>query len=534
MILDPSGRGATARQLTVAGLAVLLVFAALLYLLALRYTGEFTDKVPVGAVLTSTGDGLPARADVKFRGMVVGTVDAVEMVAKGERQRADIALKPGIAETIPANVTARVIPNNLFGVTAIELVDNGAASATLRSGAVIPEDTGEATVQLQTTLNVLRNVLNNIQPEKLGRVLATLSAALEPGARVPGSTIERLDTWVTQVHEIPQIGALLGDLGRAATALSQSAPELVGVLSDSVTTARTLAERRSQLVALLTNAGTTVDSVNTLFARNPDAGKFLVGGLDDLFGGLARDPEAIPFAAANLNTALQRLKTVFRWGPKRQMVWAMDATFTPFQQYTAEDCPHYGDLYGPRCGGPSVPAVAPPPQLPPLMQPRWLDAAGPQPTPATPATPPLPGIPGLPTIPGLPPMPGLPSLPGLTAPAANPVAPPSIRHDIPAAGSRPATPFTSRLRPPGSRHDASAPDGRSYTSPSNLPSAQDIQPDAAISAGRPGAPRALRGPAAVAAVVGARPDMAQLLLLGPVLAGGSVTVTTVSEGGAAQ
>lgn len=45
----------------------------------------------------------------------------------------------------------------------------------------------------------------------------------------------------------------------------------MGVLSDSVTTARTLAERRSQLVALLTNAGTTVDSVNTLFARNPDA-----------------------------------------------------------------------------------------------------------------------------------------------------------------------------------------------------------------------------------------------------------------------
>ncbi|WP_280274657.1 MlaD family protein [Nocardia wallacei] len=478
MILDPRGRGATARQLTVAGLAVLLVFAALLYLLALRYTGRFTDKVPVGAVLTSTGDGLPTRADVKFRGMVVGTVDGVEMVAKGERQRADIALKPGVAETIPANVTARVIPNNLFGVTAIELVDNGAASATLRAGAVIPEDTGAATIQLQTTLNVLRNVLNNIQPEKLGRVLATLSAALEPGARVPGSTIERLDAWLTQVHEIPQIGGLLGDLGQAATALSQSAPELVGVLSDSVTTARTLAERRSELVALLTNAGTTVDSVNTLFARNPDAGKFLVGGLDDLFGGLARDPDAIPFTAANLNTALQRLKTVFRWGPRRQMVWAMDATFTPFQQYTAEDCPHYGELYGPRCGGPSVPAVAPPPQLPPLMQPRWLDAAGPRPTPAAPApgTPPLPGIAGLPAIPGLPALPGLPSIPGLTAPAANPVPAPGIR---PAAAG-------------------------------------------------------LRGADAVAAVVGGRPNLAQLLLLGPVLAGGSVTVTTVPEGGATQ
>ncbi|RDI51867.1 MlaD family protein [Nocardia mexicana] len=462
MILDPSGRGATARQLTLAGIAMLLVIAALLYLLLLRYTGHFTDKVPVTATLTSTGDGLPARADVKFRGMVVGTVDSVAVVAKGERQRADIALKPGIAETIPANVTARIIPNNLFGVTAIELVDNGAATATLRSGSTIAEDTGAATIQLQTTLNVLRNVLNNIQPEKLGRVLATLSAALDPGARVPGSTIERLDNWLTQVHEIPEIGDLLGNLGRAATALSESAPELVGVLSDSVTTARTLTERRANLVELLTNAGGAVDVVNGLFARNPDSGKFLVGGLDDLFGGLARDPQALPFAAANLNTALQRLRTTFRWGPKQQMVWAMDASFTPFQQYTAEDCPRYGELAGPRCGGPSVPTVAPPQQIPPQMVPGWLDTAGPRPTPP-PAAAPGPQL--------LPSIPGLPQIPGITAPAS---------HRDPAPGTRPA---------------------------------------------------ALRGPDAVAAIVGGRPNMAQLLLLSPALAGGSVTV---SEGGAAQ
>ncbi|WP_280265020.1 MlaD family protein [Nocardia wallacei] len=473
MILDPSGRGATARQLTLAGLAMLLAIAALLYLLLLRYTGYFTDKVPVTAMLTSTGDGLPARADVKFRGMVVGTVDSVAVVARGERQRADIALKPGIAETIPANVTARIIPNNLFGVTAIELVDNGAATGTLRSGSTIAEDTGAATIQLQTTLNVLRNVLNNIQPEKLGRVLATLSAALDPGARVPGSTIERLDTWLTQVHDIPQIGDLLGNLGRAATALSRSAPELVGVLSDSVTTARTLTERRANLVELLTQGAGAVDAVNGLFARNPDSGKFLVGGLDDLFGGLARDPQAIPFAAANLNTALQRLKTTFRWGPKRQMVWAMDASFTPFQQYTAEDCPRYGELAGPRCGGPSVPTVAPPQHIPPQMEPRWLDSAGPRPTvppvavlPAPPAA--QPGSPLLPTVPGLP------QIPGLTAPAAQ---------GIPAPGAGSA---------------------------------------------------ALRGPDAVAAIVGGRPNMAQLLLLSPALAGGSVTVSELPEGGAAQ
>ncbi|MEW1734690.1 MCE family protein [Nocardia beijingensis] len=481
MILDPSGRGPTAKQLTLAGLAVLTTVAVLLYLLALRYTGYFEDKVPVTVVLTSTGDGLPGRADVKFRGMVVGRVAAVDVVARGASQRARVDLKPGVAETIPVNVTARVIPNNLFGVTAIEFVDNGPEPRTLRAGATIQEDTSSETVALQTTLNVLRNVLEKIQPEKLGRVLATLAAALDPAARAPGSTVERLDNWLTEIRATPGIDALLGDLGRASIALSQSAPELVGVLSESVTTARTLAERRSKLIDLLATGNATVDSVNALFARNPDAGKFLVSGLDGLFGGLAKDPEAIPYTAANLNVALRRLATTFHFGPSKQMVWKMDVSFTPFQQYTAKDCPHYGDQYGPRCGGATVPEVAPEQNYPPQLMPKWLDAAGPAPATVPPAPLGAMGLvlPGLPAIPGLPFIPGLPSIPGLS-PAPGPAAPAEPGPESPGAAARPI---------------------------------------------------ALRGPDAVAAIVGARPTVAQYLLLSPVLAGGSVTVNEADRGG---
>ncbi|WP_067691171.1 MlaD family protein [Nocardia jejuensis] len=471
MLLDPSGRGPTARRLTLSGIAVLSTVALLLLLLSMRYTGRFESKVPVVATLTSTGDGLPTNADVKFRGMVVGRVEAVDIVSKGESQRASLWLKPGIAQTIPANVTARVIPNNIFGVTAVELVDNGPTADTLRSGATIAEDTGATTVQLQTTLNVLRNVLNNIQPEKLGRVLATLSAALDPSARVPGSTIERLDTWMTQIRGLPEMGTLLGDLGRAATALSQSAPELVGVLSESVTTAKTLTEQRASLVALLTNGGSAIDTVNTLFAANPDSGKFLVSGLNDLFGSLAKDPQAIPFAISNLNTALHRLQSVFTFGPHRQMVWTMDVSFTPFQQYTAKDCPQYGAQAGPRCGTASVADSAPAQEFPAAQLPQHLGAAGP--APVTPGPISVPGLPALPAVPGLPSIPGLPAIPGITAPAA--------QDTTPAAGGA--------------------------------------------------APIALRGRDAVAAIVGGEPTMAQLLLLSPVLAGGHLEISDTAEGG---
>ncbi|MBO0856319.1 MAG: mammalian cell entry protein, partial [Nocardia sp.] len=46
-------------------------------------------------------------------------------------------------------------------------------------------------------------------------------------------------------------------------------------------------------------------------------------------------------------------------------------------------------------------------------------------------------------------------------------------------------------------------------------------------------PTALRGPEAVAAIVGGIPDMAQLLMLGPVVAGGQLQITDDAEGAGA-
>ncbi|MBF6456157.1 MlaD family protein [Nocardia cyriacigeorgica] len=541
MIIDPSGRGPSHRTLGLAGTAMLAVIAAVVALLGLRYTGAFDDRVAVVAMLTSSGDGLPERADVKFRGMLVGSVAGVDIVAKGERQRVEIDLLPEAAGDIPGTVTARVVPANIFGVTAVELVDNGPAARGLRAGMTIEQDTSRATTELQTTLTTLRTVLDHIQPEKLGRVLGTLADALDPAARVPGSTIERLDTWTTQVRAIPEIGDLLGDLGAATTAISASAPELIDVLAASVTSARTITERRAGVLALLTGASSTIDATNALFARNPDAGKELVAGLDETFGALAADPDALPVSVANLNAALGELATVFNWGPSKQMSWAIDVTFTPFQQYTAQDCPRYGDVAGPRCSDGSVPNTAPAQRFPPTLIPRHLDSAGPAPvvpgafglpgapgapgapgTTGVPATPLAPGLPGFPLIPGLPPLPFL--VPGGPIPPAPATSPES-------APPAPAGPGTPRSALPGSSSPDSSP--AAHPDRTAVPGSRRAGAGAA-EAGQSASARPLRGRAAVAALVGGEPNAAQLLLLGPVLAGGSLTVrdtTGVQDGG---
>lgn len=471
MIIDHSGRGPRPLWLGTLGTLIAAVTTATVYLLALRYTGAFAGSVDVTAQMTSTGDGVPQRADVTFHGVRVGQVATTTIAAKGDRQDMLLRIKPELAQQIPSSVTARVVPNNIFGVTAVELIDNGPAQHGLIDGATIVQDRGEVSTQLQTTLTTLRTVLDAIDPIRLATVLGTLADALDPAYRMPGSTIERLDAWTTQVRATPGIGDLLGNLGAAASAVNQSTPALIDTLTTSVTAAHTLTEKRANLISLLTAASGAVDATNRLFARNPGAGPELVGGLHETFGALAADPDAIATSVANLNDALAKLRTVFNWGPDKQMRWAINISFTPFAQYTAADCPRYGALTGPRCGGPTVPESAVPQQFPGQLLPHRVDSAGPAPTiPAAPAFPAIPALPGLPAIPALPGLPAIPAPPGSPVPGL-PVAPASAR-----------------------------------------------------SSGQGG----LQGPDAISAIVGGPPNAAQLILLGPVLTGGSLTVTSTN------
>lgn len=373
MIIDPSGRGPTMRQLLVAGTIGCLVFLAGLWLLMLRYGGDFTPKTTVVANLTTTGDGLPQKADVKFRGIFVGSVDSVDVAALGENQRVTISMKPEYVSGVPNTVTARVVPSNVFAVTAIELIDNGPGPG-LREGAQIQQDKSQGTVALQSTLTTVRSVLDKIDPTKLGRILTTLSDALDGSGRVPGSTIERLDHWITTVRaSVPDFGGDLDNFAAAAHALNQSTPELVDTLSRSVKVAGTISQRRASLIQLLVGSGSTVDSVNTLFARNPDVGKEVVGGLNQTFGALAKDAGAIPESVGSLNTSLRKLDSTFRWGPSGLMVWSAGVSFSPFTPYARADCPRYGSLAGPSCG--YAPITADPGYLPPSMQPHSLTGA---------------------------------------------------------------------------------------------------------------------------------------------------------------
>ncbi|MFD3705883.1 MCE family protein [Nocardia sp. NPDC058658] len=490
MIIDPSGRGPTMKQLYIAGAAGVIVFAVILAFLMARYEGYFIPKTQVVAKLGTTGDGLPSEADVKFRGMLVGTVDGVDVQQQGAVQNVRINLTPEFADGIPANVTARVVPSNLFAVTSVELVYNGADGNHLKEGSVIEEDRSKGTIALQDTLTSVRDILDEIDPVQFGRVLGTLTQALDGTGRVPGSTIQRLDQWVTEVSEAgPNLNGILNNFSTAAHALNESAPELLDVLGKSVQTSNTIAANRQGLIDVIAGTSATSARLDDLFMLNGDAGKQITTDGAIAFGALAYDPVGVSKSVNEMATAVAALNTTFTWGPKRQQVWNAGLTLgTPYIPYTAADCPRYGEMAGPNCAtAPTEPIL---PELPENLRPRALDSAA--------------GLAPLVSIPGL-------NIPGLTLPGFTPTAEPAQPGPIAGLPSIPGLPAIPGLTAPAS---------------ATGPAAATKPAAAAPAATTPNAkPISYTGNAAIAAMLGRQPTVAEYLVFGPITKDSTLTVT---------
>ncbi len=146
---------------------VVVVAVLITTTLLVKATGRLDPFVRVVANLVNVGDGLPQRSDVKYHGVLVGAVDSVTPpAAHGNPNFVHINLNPEYAASIPATVTARVVPSNVFAVSSVQLVDRGggppngvSGGPAISAGAHIPEDTELPTVLFQTTISKLRDIL---------------------------------------------------------------------------------------------------------------------------------------------------------------------------------------------------------------------------------------------------------------------------------------------------------------------------------------------------------------------------------------
>ncbi len=347
------GRGPSDRQLLGFGLIVVMLAAVLTTGLLAKSTGRLEGYVKVVADLVNVGDGLPQKSDVKYHGVLVGAVDSVVPATHGKPNYVHIDLKTEYAKSLPAAVTARVVPSNVFAVSSVQLVGNG-PGAVIRAGAHIPEDTRLPTVLFQTTISKLRDLLSATGRGREDRsvgILAALAAATDHrrvtllnSAAQLNHALDQLNSIVSTDNGPSTISALI----EATRGLQATAPDLLDALHQAVEPMQTFAETRGQLASLLSGADSTLGTTHQSLNNHIDQLIGITTDFTPVFGVLAQNSHNFLPAAIKMNNLANKfMETVVTPAGLGNVHGIL--SFTPTYSYTRADCPRYGELKGPSC-----------------------------------------------------------------------------------------------------------------------------------------------------------------------------------------
>ncbi|MGB8406116.1 MAG: MCE family protein [Mycobacterium sp.] len=362
---DDDPRGSTDNKLAAVGLFFAVIAALTATLMVAKSQGLLDNLIRVDIKLVDIGDGLPNRSDVKFRGVLVGTVSGVIPSENDQPNVVHADLDPRYAARIPNTVTARVVPSNLFAVSAVQLVDNGTGSEFLHTGAVIAEDQTLPTVLFQNVLAKLRQLLAAVghTPDQdsigiidtLARATHGRGTALVDAGRDLNTVLNQLNSVIRPDDSEP---TTLTALQRAADSLRATSPDLFDALDRSIQPMQTIAEKRTQLTDFLAGGLRTTTTVGDAFEHQTDRMIAVSTQLSPILGVLADHSDQFH----GVSTRLQTLAGKFNndaWNPDTKMLTIKAVVgFAPSRSYVRADCPQYGARQGPSClTAPEIPTA---------------------------------------------------------------------------------------------------------------------------------------------------------------------------------
>ncbi|MFH5229354.1 MlaD family protein [Antrihabitans spumae] len=229
---DFSGRAAGRASLRLRGLAVAAVVAVAAVTLTAYSDGKFSDRFTVWIDASTVGEGLAPGAEVKLYGFAIGKVTQIDTLGFGHQQL-ELSLDRSQAEHLTDDVTAQYTSSNVFGSTAIELVNRG-GGAPLADGATlhIGENSANATItSVFRKAGQLTRVLDTDEVDQLFDLLITNTETLGPTVRAFFETAKLLaDNKRAPVAEYLRIG---GEVSAGATELTPPVVDLIARLLDT-------------------------------------------------------------------------------------------------------------------------------------------------------------------------------------------------------------------------------------------------------------------------------------------------------------
>ncbi|GAB2759587.1 MCE family protein [Nocardioides pakistanensis] len=308
------------------------------------FTKQFVDYVPVTLHTSKIGLQLPALADVKIRGVIVGEVR--EIATDGDGARLELAIKPEKLDVIPANATARIQPKTLFGEKYVALqIPDAPDPEPIAAGDVITES--EVATEVEQLLEDIYPFLRTVQPAELNYTLTALATALEGRGEAIGENLVTLDGYLKRMN--PKLPALVEDLQMLSEVSDEYRavmPELARFLRNSVTTGNTFLENEQKIEALFDDVSGFSNTSRDFLEANGDniirLGEVSVPQLDLL----AKYSPEYPCLAEGMANWLPQMNSGWRG-----QALHINLELLPKQPtgYTVADDPEYTAKNGPHC-----------------------------------------------------------------------------------------------------------------------------------------------------------------------------------------
>ncbi|MFC0433292.1 MCE family protein [Kutzneria buriramensis] len=223
---------------TALGAAFVVALLAASALVAAQFEGALDRVVPITVRASRAGLLMDRGAEVKVLGVTVGTVRTVAPTADGAEL--GVGLFPSMADKVPADVTAQVVPLTIFGAKYVELVRPAAPSPPIRAGAVIGGS--RVAVEINETFEHLLGQLNAIEPSRFDLALSAVADALQGNGDRLGRLAVDLDGYLGKIN--PSLPALADDLAKAPPVLDTYAavtPDVIRIGDNLGATGDTLA-----------------------------------------------------------------------------------------------------------------------------------------------------------------------------------------------------------------------------------------------------------------------------------------------------
>lgn len=250
------------------GVVFVLMLLAGVWTVNAVFTQKFLSFDKVQLNTDTIGLQLPARADVKVRGVIVGEV--LDAKSGPDGAVLTLGIKPDKIGEIPANVTASILPKTLFGEKYVELeIPTSASAAMLRTGDRITQT--KLPIEVERVLDDIYPLLRAVQPAELNYTLNGLADALEGRGAKLGDSIVTLDSYLKRIN--PEVPAFVHDirlLAQVSGTYAAAAPQIADTLRNFTKTGNTLLSRQAKLHAFLTDFSAFSSTAKSFLDANGD------------------------------------------------------------------------------------------------------------------------------------------------------------------------------------------------------------------------------------------------------------------------